>query len=153
SARELLHQQLASFGFEHELSPDAPRALAALRRANEAGAPFGLLLLDAELLAGELAAFLDAERAPMRPRVVVLAWAGAPVGPRPEEAAESCLTKPVRPSCLFDALIGALGVDDALRESALATEPTREASFPLRILLAEDNAINQTVAAKILERG
>ena len=156
AARELVHQQLGAFGFEHELCPDAARALAALRRSGEAAQPFGLLLLDAELFAGELAAFLEGERAPLRPRVVLLSWAGMPVEPAAEAAAETRLTKPVRPSRLFDALIGLLGVEDALRESAALTSEApaaREAPFPLRILLAEDNAINQTVAAKILERG
>ncbi len=159
AVRELLHQQLASWGFEHELAADAARALSTLRRAAALGKSFGLMLLDGELCAHEeLAQFLRNERAPLRPPVVLLSWGGMPAGPAARVCApEAALTKPVRPSQLFDALIGVLGEHEVLHESfaGAAGLPAAGAAppAPLRILLAEDNAINQTVAAKILERG
>ncbi len=158
AVRELLHQQLASFGFEHELVPDARRALSALRRGLTSGAAFGLLLLDGELdTDAELEAFLADELAPARPRVVRLVWGGEDAPAEPGRPCAAVLAKPVRPSRLFDTLAALLGEGVALDAQTGLEAPPRACpapcAYPLRILLAEDNAINQTVAVKILERG
>ena len=163
AVRELLHQQLAALGFEHELASDAGRALSAVRRAAAQEKPFGLMLLDAELGANEeLAEFLRRESAPVRPQVVELAWAGAEASAT-LPGAVARLEKPVRPSQLFDALMNALaGALDAETAALLRAELGGARAVPagapagavtLRILLAEDNVINQMVASKILERG
>ena len=162
AARETLHQQLSAWGFEHELASDAGRALSALRRGHAAGKPIGLMLLDRELCENEeLASFLGFERPPLRPKVVLLTWGGVNAGDesgRCESAAT--LVKPLRPSQLFDVLIGVLGEDESLHASLneLARERVQERDpaekeRPLAILLAEDNAINQIVAKKILVKG
>ena len=63
------------------------------------------------------------------------------------------LRKPVRPSALFDALAQVLGV--AVHRRAGITEPAGAESTAavrsLRILLAEDNPVNQEVARRLLE--
>jgi len=51
AAREMIHQQLDSWGIEHRLIADGAMTLAALREAHGAGSPTSLLLIDAELLA------------------------------------------------------------------------------------------------------
>jgi len=162
AAREMLHQQLAAWGFEHELAADSTRTLSALRRAFAAGKPFELCMLDAELAADEeLLAFFRREHAPLRPKLVLSSWAG--VGEtlaRLEHAA--LLAKPVRPSKLFDVIMGVLGQDgefasglEGLARPCAKNEGPAEGEAPaaLTILLAEDNAINQLVAVKILARG
>jgi CheY-like chemotaxis protein len=63
------------------------------------------------------------------------------------------LTKPVKPVRLRQALAALLGAEakpEASSGASLEVEST--APVPLRILLAEDNRINQKVALKILER-
>ena len=162
AAREMLHQQLAAWGFEHELAADAPRTLAALRRAFAAGKPFGLCVLDSELVSDEeLRAFFRREHPPLRPRLVLSSWAGELEIPEPLECAAH-LAKPVRPSKLFDVIMGVLSQDEefadgleGLARPSGADERSESAEAPgaLSILLAEDNSINQLVAVKILARG
>ena len=64
------------------------------------------------------------------------------------------LTKPLKPSHLYDALIGIFS--QAVQEPALAEQEPADVRqtehMPLRILLAEDNALNQKVAVRLLEK-
>ncbi|MCC5896722.1 MAG: PAS domain S-box protein [Phormidium sp. BM_Day4_Bin.17] len=68
------------------------------------------------------------------------------------------LNKPIKQSQLYDVLVAALGQGTVQSQGwAKGTTPTKPASKPvdvlsLRVLLAEDNAINQKVALRILER-
>jgi CheY-like chemotaxis protein len=67
------------------------------------------------------------------------------------------LAKPVRSSQLFDALIGVLAGSDRIAATARvdqqpALDPGTASRHPLRILLAEDNVVNQKLATRLLER-
>ncbi len=70
------------------------------------------------------------------------------------------LVKPVKASQLYDILVGILAQEDQLpeaRDKAGETEPSQFDArmgdrLPLRILLAEDNAVNQKLALHLLER-
>jgi CheY-like chemotaxis protein len=69
---------------------------------------------------------------------------------------EAYLTKPVRQSHLYDAIAMVMGSPEKTEEEAapLVTRHTigeERARVRARLLLAEDNAINQKVAAKMLE--
>jgi CheY-like chemotaxis protein len=76
---------------------------------------------------------------------------------RKEAAAEglfaATLAKPLRQSQLFDTLVTLLGADAAPRPVEKA-KPTLDAQMaerhPLRILLAEDNVVNQKLALRLL---
>jgi CheY-like chemotaxis protein len=65
------------------------------------------------------------------------------------------LLKPIKPSQLYDVLVGILAKE---AEVAKAPEVARQFDgemgkrHPLRILLAEDNAVNQKLALRLLER-
>jgi len=66
------------------------------------------------------------------------------------------LTKPIKPSMLYDVQLSVIaGKTEAVRSRSAQTQPI-DASMgyrlPLRILLVEDNVVNQKVAVRILER-
>ncbi|WP_374561862.1 response regulator [Ideonella sp.] len=168
TSAQILTQQLQSWGFEVEGAAAGDEALAELRAADERGAPFDLVLLDEKTPGiaegGGLAAALRRHAHPARGRPLaivmlvavsaherVLALAGA-------VPADMLLTKPVTPSRLFDAVVllqnrsvGRVQVTPAARrrfDFAEATRPIHGA----RVLLVEDNAINQQVAAEFLAK-
>ncbi|MGJ7509681.1 GAF domain-containing protein [Variovorax sp. GT1P44] len=67
------------------------------------------------------------------------------------------LAKPIRQSHLFDTLVSLLAHDAPARPSAGAAakpqiDPTMASRHPLRILLAEDNAVNQKLAMRLLQQ-
>ncbi len=65
------------------------------------------------------------------------------------------LAKPIRQSHLYDALVGLMTLD-AAPKAAAAAKPTLDAQMaarhPLRILLAEDNVVNQKLALRLLQQ-
>jgi signal transduction histidine kinase/DNA-binding response OmpR family regulator len=78
---------------------------------------------------------------------------------RREAGAESVgfaahLTKPIKPSQLFDALAGALAGQptrvDRRPPARLELDPDMAERHPLRILVAEDNVVNQKLALRLL---
>ncbi len=81
------------------------------------------------------------------------------LGQRPLELSDDLfaafLNKPIKPSQLYDALINIFdtrnGLTGKTSESKQQFTPIGD-RLPLRILLAEDNAINQKVALRILQR-
>ncbi len=64
------------------------------------------------------------------------------------------LAKPLRQSQLFDTLVGLLAKDAAPKAAAAPAKPRTDAGMatrhPLRILLAEDNVVNQKLAMRLL---
>jgi signal transduction histidine kinase/HPt (histidine-containing phosphotransfer) domain-containing protein len=66
-----------------------------------------------------------------------------------------CIHKPIRPSQLLDSLCRALSVQ-VQREKKVASAPMLDATLaqrlPLRVLLADDNPINQKVGISVLQR-
>ncbi len=66
------------------------------------------------------------------------------------------LPKPMRQSHLFDLLVSLLAHDEAPKAAAPAAKPQLDAGMaerhPLRILLAEDNVVNQKLALRLLQQ-
>jgi GAF domain-containing protein/DNA-binding response OmpR family regulator len=66
------------------------------------------------------------------------------------------LSKPLHQSQLFDTLVGLLARDEARRAAQPRAKPSMDAGMaarhPLRILLAEDNVVNQKLALRLLSQ-
>jgi len=155
--RRILSMQTKGWGMLPLATGSPLEALDWIRR----GASFDLALLDMQMpemdglvLAAEIRRTHDAQALPL----VML----TSVGPREAGALEDVelaafLTKPIKASQLFDVLVVVLA--HRVREQA-GVEAASESLFdpemgkrlPLRILLAEDNAVNQKLALRLLER-
>ncbi len=139
---------------------DATSAIADMRRAHQAGSPYELVLTDANM--PEVSGFELAEMIMNDPdlagvTVMMLSSAGQRGdGARCRDLSISgYLPKPVSQSELWDAiatvLAGKSGMDD--EPLPLVTRHSlREARRQLRVLLAEDNVINQRLAVRLLEK-
>ena len=69
--------------------------------------------------------------------------------------AVAVITKPVKASALLDALVTALGGQSSSQrhaEGGTTMDPELGRTHPLRILLAEDNVVNQKLAVRLLEK-
>ncbi len=156
--RRILAELLARWHMKPVAVAGAAAALAALLRAVDAGEPFGLVLLDC-MMPG-IDGFTLAERIKGYPGLkeattVMLTSAHRPgdVTRCREAGIAGYLIKPVRPSELLEAIVRALRISWHERRRVASTgRKTASGEAPgLRILLAEDNAINQLVARHMLE--
>ncbi|HET7169987.1 MAG TPA: response regulator, partial [Candidatus Limnocylindrales bacterium] len=150
--RRIVTKLLERWGLQPKAT-GSPRE--ALRWAVD-GDRFDVAILDLhmpELDGIALATALRATDAGTATAVVVLSSLG--VHERPTEAIAAFLVKPVKPSALYDTLASALAGGPtavAVRSSARGVDHDLGARHPLRILLAEDNPVNQKLALRLLER-
>ena len=129
-------------------------ALAALEKSSREAQSFAVVLLDGHMpdLDGfELAQRITRDQRYRRTRVVMLTSAGEPedVARCGKLGISAYLTKPVKQSELFDVVVSVLS--DPVVEKPKSPKKTR-AKRGLRVLLAEDNQVNQLVASRILEK-
>jgi CheY-like chemotaxis protein len=119
------------------------------------GDPCDIALLDYQMPDMDgltLAQELRGTRGPEALALVLLSSIGGTLPPAETTAFAAVLSKPVKLSVLHDRLLEILGGGD---EPPLSVESARvlaSGAASLRILLAEDNPVNQTVALRLLER-
>ena len=133
-------------------------ALEELDRAAAAGAAYPLALIDCQMPEADGFALVRQwrERSAATGAVVMMLSSADQL-----EAAARCrelgiaghVTKPVRQSELLDAIVNALGHGaDTSHLVRPVPEPALRTAKPLRVLLAEDNAVNQRLAVRLLEK-
>ena len=157
--QRLLEAMLISWRMVPTTASSMPEGLAALRAAQESGRPFALVLADVQMPDADgfsLAEAIKKDPAIADATLVMLTSAG-----QPGDAARcralgvaAYLTKPVKRSELRDAIVSALVHKPAERvRSPLVTRHSlREMRRTGRILLIEDNRVNQLVATRLLEK-
>ncbi|MEP7305947.1 MAG: response regulator [Acidobacteriota bacterium] len=156
--RRILHTQLTRWHAQPTAVDCGHAAIDALSTAATAGRPFRLVLLDVNM--PDLDGFQVAEQIGARPElsgstIMMLSSSGhhGETSRCRELGVSAYLTKPVPAEDLHAAICRVLD-----RESKVSTEtrPVRRstglATRPLRVLLAEDNVVNQRVAVGMLAR-
>jgi two-component system sensor histidine kinase/response regulator len=160
TSRDILGRQMEAWGMQRAVAADAAQALAALHQARAKHQPFDLVLLDQDMPAMDGPAVARAIRSDLAISNVALIMLG-PMGEAmdPEEREQLGITyylsKPVRRSHLYDAITRVMGTH--VEETVELNEPTGPPStIPIpgrdRVLLAEDNPINQQVAVYMLQK-
>ncbi|HEV2743728.1 MAG TPA: response regulator, partial [Rubrobacter sp.] len=160
--RQILRKQLLSWSMESGEAEDGFAAIEELRAAARGSNPYGLAILDMQMpgMDGmQLAQRVSEDPAISPTRMVLLTSIGhRGDGEEAQRAGiEAYLTKPVRQSELYNAIATVMDSPDPAREpdAPLVTRHTlREMNTEHRphLLLAEDNPVNQKVAATMLER-
>jgi PAS domain S-box-containing protein len=161
--RKVLMGQLTLCGMEPVCCSSADEALAVLRQAAAAGKPFELAVLDHQMPGcdgAQLGTTIRGEAGIKDTRLILLTSSGQ----RAEDSlfAElgfaAYLVKPVTQRDLTEALMLVLGsradawhlrTQPLITRHALRAQRTQETP---RVLLAEDNLVNQKVACRILEK-
>lgn len=154
--REILDYWLRSWGMVPVMAASAPEALALLQQQHQLGTPFELMLTDwamPEMDGGQLLDSLAADSRFNDLSIIVLSSAG--MAARPEIAQRApLLLKPVRQSELHNLIAQVLAGDLGIR-TATPADAGSEHKLPKlqgRILLVEDNPVNQEVASVMLQR-
>ncbi len=155
--RRLLEQMLRNWQMRPTTVADAAQALAELARAASAGQAYALVMLDVRMpgVDGfELVERIRREHSQVGAAVMMLTSEGqrGDAARCRELGLASYLMKPISQSELLDAIMTALG--EPLRTSAalITRHSLRETRRKLNLLLAEDNAINQTLAVRLLQK-
>ncbi len=163
--RRILEQMLRHWEARPTAVESGPAALAEMERAASSGEPYPLLLVDAWM--PEMDGFTLVELVQQRPNVAPPTIMMLTSADRQEDANRcrqlglaAYLVKPIKAAELHDAIVGCLSgkrMGECLKQLVAAPIDLRQAeveasSRPLRILLAEDNPVNQRVALHLLDK-
>ncbi|MHC1729371.1 MAG: response regulator [Syntrophobacteraceae bacterium] len=154
--RHILRQQVEAWGTQAMCAGDGLEALEMLRQAHAQGTPCDIAVLDM-LMPGmdglELAHRIQHDPAISNVKLVVLTGWYADITEMREAGISAFLSKPVRISQLYNALVELLaeGTPPMTSLSGGSYRPDRILRFEGGdILLAEDNVVNQMVAEQML---
>ena len=157
--RRLLLEMLRRWQMKPIAVEGGQAALAQLKAAVKAGKPFSLVLLDAHM--PQMDGFTLAEHIKQNPEfagAIVMMLSSA--GQRGDATrcrklgVSAYLTKPIKQSELLQAILTVLGTSPTQQPppEVVTRHSVRESRFSLRILVAEDNAVNQKLAERLLQR-
>jgi CheY-like chemotaxis protein/HPt (histidine-containing phosphotransfer) domain-containing protein len=155
--RRILDEVLRGWAMRPTLANGGETALAELHRAAAAGTPFPLVLLDCHMpgMDGLALARQIRQRPELVGATVLMLLSSDPLSVSAEcreLGIATSLTKPIKQSDLLEAILRALGIPPAVAEETPPAPPRVDgAGRRLRVLLAEDNAVNQQLATHLLE--
>ena len=162
TARQVLSAMVESFGWQVQTASNGAQALELLATATEQGTPFDILCVD-WVMPGmdgwETIKQLRARQgATTLPVILMITAHGRAMalqhldeqesGPQARPVLDGFLVKPVTPSMLFDAVAQATQGASVVQECS--TEPLPHTLAGMRLLVVEDNPLNQQVARELL---
>jgi CheY-like chemotaxis protein len=172
--RRILEEMLGNWHMQPTAVASGPAALAEMYRSCAAGEPYPLVLLDAlmpEMDGYTLAGLIKEQPQFAGATILMLSSAEGAAARARELSIAACLTKPVKQSELYDAIrtaLGTVGASERIEPSGCVPVATGGLSASagvlstggqaargnrrLRILLAEDNAVNQILVVRLLEK-
>jgi PAS domain S-box-containing protein len=155
--RRILEEVLANWGMQPVAVDSGRAALAEMERLAAQDAPVPLVLLDAMM--PEMDGFELAERIKQHPefaRATIMMLSSAVQRGDTARCRKlgiaSYLTKPIKQSDLLDAILAALKPPPEAHPIRHARPDRVENPHPLRVLLAEDNPVNQRLVVRMLEK-
>ena len=166
--RRVLHEQIASWGMRNGSFAGGEEALQALREAQAGGDPYHFAIVDYQMPGmdgAELARAIKADPQLRETVVVLLTSVSHWIAIRQKESGtiDASLVKPVRQSQLWNTLSTAWSRKHrpSLPDRVMANRPFEDmraalavqfGGLPVRVLVVEDNIVNQKVAARMLEK-
>src|SRR5258708_3628566 len=168
--RRVVHEQISSWGMRNGSFASGEEALQAISTAQASKDPYQIVIADyqmPEIDGATLAAMIKADPAIKDTVIVMLTSVGhwRELSVLEGNSVDGCLVKPVRHSQLLNALATAwsnklqskaAGRTELDYQASLAslksTLAERQAGSRVRVLVAEDNVVNQQVACRILDR-
>jgi signal transduction histidine kinase/ligand-binding sensor domain-containing protein/DNA-binding response OmpR family regulator len=159
--RRILEELLGRWGMKPVSSESGEEALARLREAWEVGEPFGLVLTDVHMpkMDGFRLAELIRQKPELAPATIMMLTSAGQRGDAArcrELGVAAYLTKPIRQSELREAILSVLGNHEQEEQVSLLTRHSLRESgtsmASLRVLLAEDNPVNQRLVIRLLEK-
>jgi signal transduction histidine kinase/DNA-binding response OmpR family regulator len=158
--RQMLNELLSHWGMKPALAENGKRGMETLEQANAAGAAFSLILVDSHM--PDMNGFTFAKQVKGDPRfkgaIIMMLTSGGQRGDAShcrELGISAYLLKPLQQTELLDAILTVLGhkpQSPDQRPTLVTRHSLREERRHLRILLAEDNPVNQMVAVRLLEK-
>ncbi len=156
--RLVMDKLLASWSFKHDEAPDSQTALYKLREAVKTGNPFKIAFIDILMpgMDGEaLATEISKDPALMDTKLVMMSSAGTEAEKKMMKKGLfiASVPKPVRKSLLLDCIANITGETAFISEAVPVLKMIPPGKhLGRKVLLAEDNEINQKVACAILAK-
>jgi len=157
--RRILGEMLARWGMKPVLAASGGAALARLQESRRSGDSFALLLTDSNMPEMDGFAFVEQIRQQVdlgKTTIMMLTSAGqrGDAARCRELGIAAYLIKPVSQSQLLDTILRVLGTKaEAGEETRLVPRHSLEQQQrSLRVLLAEDNAVNQKLESRLMEK-
>jgi two-component system, sensor histidine kinase and response regulator len=156
TSRTMLTHQCERWGMVPVAAGTAEEAAGELLRGAQVGKPYDVALLDMQMPGKDgltLARELRQRPEVLQTALILMPSLGQTVNWSGEKNLAGFLTKPVKESALYDTLVRVWGNDGVAQVHQPALDSMKEQSRKgLAILVAEDNAVNQKVAVRMLEK-
>lgn len=156
--RDILRHYLTAWGIEHSEVTSGQQALDELERAYQNNEPYKLAFLDMDMPGMDglmLSKAIEQNKELRSLRRIMLSSSGFLTRTKQKEAGISaCLTKPFRQSRLLDTAMQVMHDHEIKKTEPAKKRPTEQPVFAgdTRLLLVEDNIVNQKVATSMLKK-